>query len=60
MGLLKEGPKHGYEIKKTIEEVLSIFTNVDIWIDAHDALSDVTATRQLIRMLSNPNEKHDN
>lgn len=29
LGLLKEGPKHGYEIKKTIAEVLSIFTNVD-------------------------------
>ncbi|NQT00198.1 MAG: PadR family transcriptional regulator [Candidatus Omnitrophica bacterium] len=29
LGLLKEGPKHGYEIKKVIEEVLSSFTNVD-------------------------------
>ncbi|MFC1699392.1 PadR family transcriptional regulator [Candidatus Omnitrophota bacterium] len=29
LGLLKEGPKHGYEIKKTIVEVLSTFTNVD-------------------------------
>ena len=29
LGLLKEGPKHGYEIKKIIEEVLSTFTNVD-------------------------------
>lgn len=29
LGLLKEGPKHGYEIKKTISQVLNIFTNVD-------------------------------
>lgn len=29
LGLLKEGPKHGYEIKKTIEEELKTFTNVD-------------------------------
>ena len=29
LGLLKEGPKHGYEIKKTIDEVLSTFTNLD-------------------------------
>lgn len=29
LGLLKEGPKHGYEIKKVIEEVLSTFTNID-------------------------------
>ena len=29
MGLLKESPKHGYEIKKTINQVLRIFTNVD-------------------------------
>jgi DNA-binding PadR family transcriptional regulator len=29
LGLLKEGPKHGYEIRKTIEQVLSSFANVD-------------------------------
>lgn len=29
MGLLKEGPKHGYEIKKVIERVVNVFTNVD-------------------------------
>ena len=29
LGLLKEGPKHGYEIKKSIDQVLSNFTNVD-------------------------------
>ena len=29
LGLLKEGPKHGYEIKKTISQVLSTFTNID-------------------------------
>lgn len=29
LGLLKEGPKHGYEIRKTIEEVLNTFTNID-------------------------------
>ena len=29
LGLLKEGPKHGYEIKKTINQVLSTFTNID-------------------------------
>lgn len=29
LGLLKEDPKHGYEIKKTISQVLSTFTNVD-------------------------------
>lgn len=29
LGLLKEGPKHGYEIKKDIEDTLSIFTTVD-------------------------------
>jgi len=29
LGLLAEGPKHGYEIKKTMEDVLSTFTNVD-------------------------------
>lgn len=29
LGLLKEGPKHGYEIKKSIDQVLSIFTSID-------------------------------
>lgn len=29
LGLLKEGPKHGYEIKKTIDETLSIFASID-------------------------------
>lgn len=29
LGLLKEGPKHGYEIKKTINQVLNTFTNID-------------------------------
>ncbi len=29
LGLLREGPKHGYEIKKSIIQVLSNFTNVD-------------------------------
>ncbi len=29
LGLLKEGPKHGYEIRKTIEQVLSSFANVE-------------------------------
>jgi len=29
LGLLRKGPKHGYEIKKSIEQVLSTFTNVD-------------------------------
>jgi DNA-binding PadR family transcriptional regulator len=29
LGLLKEGPKHGYEIKKLIDQELSTFTNVD-------------------------------
>jgi len=29
LGLLKEGPKHGYEIKKILREVLSTFTNID-------------------------------
>ena len=29
LGLLKEGPKHGYEIRKTIEQALNTFTNID-------------------------------
>jgi DNA-binding PadR family transcriptional regulator len=29
LGLLREGPKHGYEIKKSIKQVLSNFTNID-------------------------------
>ena len=29
LGLLKEGPKHGYEIKKVLKEVLSTFTDID-------------------------------
>ncbi len=41
-------------------KLATVCEHYGIWIDAHDALSDVTATRQLIRMLSNPNEKHDN
>jgi len=30
LGLLKEGPKHGYEIKKKIKEILSLFAGVDL------------------------------
>ena len=30
LGLLKESPKHGYEIKKEIKEILSLFAGVDI------------------------------
>lgn len=30
LGLLKEGPKHGYEIKKEIKEILSTFIGVDL------------------------------
>lgn len=30
LGLLKEGPKHGYEIKIKIQEILSIFAGVDL------------------------------
>ena len=29
LGLLKEGPKHGYEIRKSIDQELSTFTTVD-------------------------------
>lgn len=30
LGLLKESPKHGYEIKKKIREILSFFAGVDL------------------------------
>ncbi len=30
LGLLQEGPKHGYEIKKEIDTVVSQFTGVDL------------------------------
>lgn len=30
LGLLKESPKHGYEIKKKIKEILSSFAGVDL------------------------------
>lgn len=30
LGLLKESPKHGYEIKKKIKEILSLFVGVDL------------------------------
>ena len=30
LGLLKESPKHGYEIKKKIKEMLSLFAGVDL------------------------------
>lgn len=30
LGLLKESPKHGYEIKKRIQEILSLFAGVDL------------------------------
>lgn len=30
LGLLKESPKHGYEIKKRIKEILSLFAGVDL------------------------------
>jgi DNA-binding PadR family transcriptional regulator len=29
LGLLKESPRHGYEIKKNIKEILSLFAGVD-------------------------------
>ena len=29
LGLLKEGPRHGYDIKKHIKEMLSLFAGVD-------------------------------
>jgi len=30
LGLLKESPKHGYEIRKKINEILSVFAGVDL------------------------------
>ena len=30
LGLLKESPKHGYEIKKTIKEFLSLFAGIEV------------------------------
>ncbi|MDD5246267.1 MAG: PadR family transcriptional regulator [Candidatus Omnitrophica bacterium] len=30
LGLLKESPKHGYEIKKKIKEILGIFAGIDV------------------------------
>jgi len=30
LGLLKESPKHGYEIKKKIKEILSLFAGVEL------------------------------
>ncbi len=30
LGLLKESPKHGYEIKKKIKEILSLFAGLDL------------------------------
>lgn len=30
LGLLKESPKHGYEIKRKIREILLLFTGVDL------------------------------
>ena len=30
LGLLKEGPKHGYEIKKRIQEILYLFAGLEI------------------------------
>lgn len=30
LGLLKESPKHGYEIKKKIKEILALFAGVDL------------------------------
>ena len=30
LGLLKESPKHGYEIKKNIKEILFLFAGVDL------------------------------
>ena len=30
LGLLKESPKHGYDIKKKIKELLSLFSGVDL------------------------------
>lgn len=30
LGLLKESPKHGYDIKRNINEILSVFAGVDL------------------------------
>jgi len=30
LGLLKESPKHGYEIKKKIKEILALFAGIDL------------------------------
>ena len=30
LGLLKESPKHGYEIKKKIKDILSLFAGIDL------------------------------
>ncbi len=30
LGLLKENPKHGYEIKKRIKEILGLFAGIDL------------------------------
>jgi DNA-binding PadR family transcriptional regulator len=30
LGLIKESPKHGYDIKKKIKEILSLFAGVDL------------------------------
>lgn len=30
LGLLKDGPKHGYEIKKRLKEILSLFTGLQL------------------------------
>jgi len=30
LGLLKESPKHGYEIKKRIKDILSLFAGIDV------------------------------
>jgi len=30
LGILREGPAHGYQIKKKINEVLSLFTGVEL------------------------------
>lgn len=30
LGLLKDSPKHGYEIKKEIKEILSLFAGIDL------------------------------
>lgn len=30
LGLIKENPKHGYDIKKEIQEILSVFAGIDL------------------------------